>query len=87
VRTVHEIPGVQRKSFPESEMGVKMSSPIERPLDPDSELLNSCNLKDYQIPKRSDVVVVGGGIHSLIYAIHVKEKELQNLGGQCCSSD
>ncbi|EPE30913.1 FAD/NAD(P)-binding protein [Glarea lozoyensis ATCC 20868] len=55
-----------------------MSSPKETTIDSESELLNSYNLMDHRIPKTSDVVVVGGGIHSLIYAIHLKKKELQN---------
>ena len=37
----------------------------------DAEFLNSQNIRP-GIPPSSDVVVVGGGIHSLIYAIHLR---------------
>lgn len=43
----------------------------------DTVLLNS-NHQDPNLPKSSDVVVVGAGIHSLIYAIHAKK--IENLG-------
>ncbi|KAK0100749.1 hypothetical protein ONS95_007199 [Cadophora gregata] len=42
----------------------------------DSDLLNSMN-KVLGLPKSSDVVVVGGGIHSLIFAIHARTIELK----------
>lgn len=47
----------------------------------DTALLNS-NFQDQNIPKRSDIVVVGSGIHSLIYSIHAKKIEnLKTLNG------
>ncbi|KAI9048555.1 hypothetical protein LZ554_007388 [Drepanopeziza brunnea f. sp. 'monogermtubi'] len=42
----------------------------------DAAYLNSLNATP-GLPERSDVVVVGGGIHSLIYAIHARSLELQ----------
>ncbi|CAJ2500360.1 Uu.00g032130.m01.CDS01 [Anthostomella pinea] len=40
-----------------------------------AQYLNSLNT-DSRTPAKSDVVVVGGGIHSLIYAIHAQKKFL-----------
>ena len=42
----------------------------------DSGLLKSYNLTKEALPKSSDVVVVGAGIHSLIYSIHAKTREI-----------
>lgn len=39
-------------------------------------LLNSYNATQ-GLPQLSDVVIVGGGIHSLMYAIHTRKLELQ----------
>jgi len=63
-------------------MGERSSSSRESVSDADSELLNSLNLNHQTVPPESDVVVVGGGIHSLIYAIHVKKKEAYDSTGQ-----
>ncbi|KAF2100114.1 hypothetical protein NA57DRAFT_37820 [Rhizodiscina lignyota] len=51
------------------------------PTPSDSECLNSQNC-DSSIPSHSDVVVIGGGIHSLIYAIHahIKSESLRQSG-------
>lgn len=40
--------------------------------------LNSLNAVK-GLPRQSDVVVVGGGIHALIYAIHARTLELKNV--------
>ncbi|ESZ93160.1 hypothetical protein SBOR_6439 [Sclerotinia borealis F-4128] len=50
------------------------------PLISDTAFLNSYNSRGNKLPKSSDVVVVGGGIHALIYAIHAKSLELQGNG-------
>lgn len=44
----------------------------------DTAYLNSYNSGGNKLPQSSDVVVVGGGIHALIYAIHARSLELQN---------
>lgn len=36
----------------------------------DTQILNSNNRAGADIPEKSDVVIAGGGIHGLIYAIH-----------------
>ena len=41
-----------------------------------AEYLNSLNVSE-GLPKSSDIVVVGAGIHSLIFAIHARKLELQ----------
>jgi hypothetical protein len=62
-------------------MGSNLSTPEGNAVDLESELLNSYNTTKHS-PQNSDIVVVGGGIHSLIYAIHVKVKELRDAKGQ-----
>ena len=44
----------------------------------DTQYLNSYNSCGNRLPENSDVVVVGGGIHALIYAIHARSLEIQN---------
>lgn len=44
----------------------------------DDELLNSYNVMGGATPEDADVVVIGGGIHSLIYAIHAKKLEIMH---------
>ncbi|KAM3077665.1 hypothetical protein ACMFMG_006993 [Clarireedia jacksonii] len=51
----------------------------------DASVLNRFNAEKGQLPGKSDVVVVGGGIHALIYAIHAKTLEL-NTGSQAQGS-
>lgn len=51
----------------------------ERPIPVEAAYLNSLNLTGAELPTNSDVVVVGGGIHSLIYAIHARLKSLRNV--------
>lgn len=48
-----------------------LEAPAIAPSVSDSDFLNSQNIQP-GIPASSDVVVVGGGIHSLIYAIHLR---------------
>jgi hypothetical protein len=59
-------------------MGTNHSTPTEETCEAEENLLNSYNLTQHQVPRTSDVVVVGAGIHSLIYAIHLKTKEIQD---------
>ncbi|CCD54235.1 hypothetical protein H4I96_06771 [Botrytis cinerea] len=47
----------------------------------DTQYLNSYNSCGNRLPENSDVVVVGGGIHALIYAIHARSLEIQNGKG------
>jgi flavin-dependent dehydrogenase len=49
------------------------------PLLSEADCLNTQNVNGTKLPSSSDVVVVGGGIHSLIYAIHARLKSLYNL--------
>jgi hypothetical protein len=63
-------------------MGSDVSTLKKSTVDLESDLLNSYNTTKQLLPQKSDVVVVGGGIHSLIYAIQVKKKELQDATGQ-----
>ncbi|RFU77149.1 flavin-dependent halogenase [Trichoderma arundinaceum] len=45
----------------------------------DAQILNSNNAAGSALPKESDVVVAGGGIHGLIYAIHSATHKPGNL--------
>ncbi|KAI6517537.1 hypothetical protein MCOR10_007286 [Pyricularia oryzae] len=45
----------------------------------ESEILNSANPAGAEIPNESDVVVAGGGIHGLIYAIHAARHNPGNV--------
>lgn len=45
----------------------------------DAEILNSNNDAGSEIPNDSDVVVAGGGIHGLVYAIHANTYKPGNL--------
>ncbi|KAL6698583.1 hypothetical protein J3F84DRAFT_405695 [Trichoderma pleuroticola] len=45
----------------------------------DSQILNSNNAAGSSLPKESDVVVAGGGIHGLLYAIHSAKHKPGNL--------
>ncbi|PQE11636.1 hypothetical protein CJF32_00004812 [Rutstroemia sp. NJR-2017a WRK4] len=67
-------------------MGAKQSSlsseavgTSKKPLS-DASILNQFNAGKEELPGKSDVVVIGGGIHALIYAIHAKTLE---LSGSC----
>jgi hypothetical protein len=51
----------------------------KKPLS-DASVLNQFNAGKEQLPGKSDVVVIGGGIHALIYAIHAKTLELSASG-------
>lgn len=55
----------------------------QTPMVSDMSFLNSKNLTS-GLPKASDVTVVGAGIHSLIYAIHLRRRE--QLHGQVKTS-
>ncbi|KAF7879492.1 hypothetical protein EAF04_000688 [Stromatinia cepivora] len=46
----------------------------------DTAYLNSYNSCGSKLPESSDVVIVGGGIHGLIYAIHARSLELLEHG-------
>ncbi|PQE12730.1 hypothetical protein CJF30_00002624 [Rutstroemia sp. NJR-2017a BBW] len=66
-------------------MGAKQSSlsseavgTSKKPLS-DASILNQFNAGKEQLPGKSDVVVIGGGIHALIYAIHAKTLEIGPL--------
>lgn len=48
----------------------------------DTAYLNSYNSCGNKLPQSSDVVVVGAGIHALIYAIHTKSLELHGDGSK-----
>ncbi|KAL8840438.1 MAG: hypothetical protein Q9170_001314 [Blastenia crenularia] len=45
----------------------------------DAQILNSNNVDGAELPASSDVVVAGGGIHGLIYAIHSSKFKPGNL--------
>ncbi|KAK5989590.1 Flavin-dependent halogenase malA [Cladobotryum mycophilum] len=45
----------------------------------DAQILNSNNAAGPNVPEESDVVVAGGGIHGLIYAIHAAKHKPGNL--------
>ena len=45
----------------------------------DAQILNSNNASGSDLPDESDVVVAGGGIHGLIYAIHAAKYKPGNL--------
>lgn len=72
-------------------MGVELSTlssevvkPSKKPLS-DASVLNQFNVTKGQLPEKSDVVVIGGGIHAMIYAIHAKTLEL-STGSQGMST-
>lgn len=48
-----------------------------------TEYINSYNPCGNKLPDTSDVVVVGGGIHALIYAIHARSLELKEDESTC----
>ncbi|KAL3421231.1 hypothetical protein PVAG01_07676 [Phlyctema vagabunda] len=57
----------------------KSHAPSEdKAISHDAEHLNGFNLVN-RIPKSSDVVVVGAGMHSLIYAIHTRMLEFDDI--------
>jgi hypothetical protein len=58
-----------------SALSSKAVGPSKKPLS-DASVLNQFNVAKEQLPRKSDVVVIGGGIHALIYAIHAKTLEL-----------
>ena len=59
-------------------MGAKLSTQKDlESINSDNEVLNSYNKLKTSTPGASDVVVVGAGIHSLIYAIHTRKLELE----------
>jgi flavin-dependent dehydrogenase len=60
-----------------------MTSLDQTPHVSDMSFLNSKNLES-GLPQKTDVTVVGGGIHSLIYAIHLRRRE--QLRGQVKTS-
>jgi hypothetical protein len=64
-------------------MGGMISRPsYKKHVESDAEHLNSFNLAE--APPKSDIVVIGAGIQSLIYAIHTRSLELQDSSKCWC---